>query len=182
MRSLKIIFFSILFFILSYIITSLICVYQYPKNEFQRVTTANSATTKGTWNFLHVENMVTPEFRQVVKPARDFLYSSAVLDASEGAYVLSIPPINRYFVFQFMEADTDVFAYIGSRTHGKDKALEVLIRPPDYKGENHGLESIELKTEKAWLLARFQIMDEADASNIHQIQEQLKLIPIKEYN
>lgn len=173
MKYLKTTIIGLLLFGISFLMGSYVGIQQYPKQEFNRVLAKSLKDTGGYWTFLHKEETIDADFKTVVKPAIDFLYSSAVLDADEGAFVLSIPPINRYWSLQFMEDDTDVFAYVGNRTHGLNKAVKVLIVPPNYKGETHGLETIELTTKKAWLLGRFQVFDKADAPNVRAIQEQI---------
>lgn len=133
------------------------------------------------WKFHHLNDLVDADFRKVVRPSLDFLYSSAVLDATRGSHVLSIPEIDRYFVFQFMEDDTDVFDYVGSRTYGKNKKLDILIVPKDYEGSDYGLPVVRLKTESVWLLARYQLFDRTDLKNVQSIQNKVKLIPISEF-
>ncbi len=181
MKYIKITAISLFLFLLFFVIGTVASVGQYPKSEFDRIAQRNIDFNGGAWILGHKQKIIDSDFKTIVKPAVDFLYSFATLDASAGAYVLSIPPIDRYFVFQFMEDDTDVFNYIGSRTHGKNKALNILLTPPNYKGETHGLETLELKTEMVWLLARFQLLNKEDAPNVHAIQNQVKFTPIKDW-
>ncbi len=171
----------LLCFLLFFLIGSGVGVKNYPNQEFTRVTEGTKQTAGGAWKWVHKRKTVDADFKQIVKPAVDFLYSTAVLDAKDGPHVLSVPPIDRYFVFQFMEDDTDVYDYVSSRTYGMNKAIDVLIVPNDYAGETHGLPVIKLKTDQTWILARFQLMGEADVSNVHQIQDEVVLQPLSKF-
>ena len=181
MKYIKITIIALLLFVVSFLVSSFLSMKSYPNGEFQRVIKGTAKEVGGDWKFLHRKEIVDADFKRIVKPAVDFLYSSAVLNGKKGAHVISIPPIDRYFVFQFMEDDTDVFNYISSRKHGQNKQLDILLTPPNYKGETHGLETLELKTNDVWLLARFQLFNKEDAPNVYAIQEQVKFTPIEEW-
>jgi len=168
-------------FFLSWILGSAYSIYNFPKKIMKEGYKDHIEQLGVPWKFLHLNDLVDADFRKVVRPSVDFLYSSAVLDASFGGHILSIPEIDRYFVFQFMEDDTDVFDYVGSRTYGKNKKLDILIVPKDYEGPDYGLPVVRLKTERVWLLARYQLFNQADLKNVQAIQSKVKLMPISEY-
>ena len=181
MKYLKHILIGLVLFLTTFLVGSYLGISSYPKSELNRVVNTTAETMGGFWKFHHRKEVVNSDFKIIVKPAVDFLYSSAGLKASEGAHILRIPAIDRYWVFQFMEEDTDVFAYVGSRTHGMNKSVEVLIVPPNYEGETLGMEVIKMKTNTCWLLARFHVYDSEDAVNVNAIQDKVELIPIEEF-
>jgi len=181
MSSLKFTVIAIGIFFLSWILGSAYSIYNFPKKVMVEVYKDHIERSSEPWKFHHMNDLVDADFRKVVRPSLDFLYSSAVLDASYGSYILSIPAIDRYFVFQFMEDDTDVFDYVGSRTYGKNKKLDVLIVPKEYEGPDYGLPVVRLKTEKVWLLARYQLFNSNDLKNVQAIQNKVKLIPVSAY-
>ena len=182
MKYIKIVIIAILLFATSYAVGSFFGINDYPKKEFNRVVDRFEKGAGGTWKLFHRRGIINSDYKEIVKPAVDFLYSSAILDAAEGPHVISIPPIDRYFTFQFMEDDTDVFDYIGSRTHGRNKALNILITPNGFEGETLGLETIEMKTDKVWVLARFQIFNKEDVPNVQSIQNAIRFIPLADWN
>ena len=65
----------------------------------------------------HARALATHEAKAVVAPNNDTLYSTAWLDLSKEPVTLHLPDMGkRYFVFQFIDAYTNNFAYIGTRT------------------------------------------------------------------
>ncbi|MEV6927231.1 DUF1254 domain-containing protein [Dactylosporangium sp. NPDC051485] len=88
----------------------------------------------------------------------DLLYSIAQLDLSGGPLWLRIPETGgRYHVVQFVDAWTDNFAYVGSRTT-RDEEREYLLVPPGWAGrEAPAADIIRVPTMIATLIARFRI-------------------------
>lgn len=89
--------------------------------------TMNAATTApypcnlgGPVNwFFHKLDTPTPEFRAVVRPNVDTLYSSAFLDLSEGPVMLEVPEIkNRFYLMAMLDVWTNNFAGPGTQTNG----------------------------------------------------------------
>ncbi|WP_433210192.1 DUF1254 domain-containing protein [Dactylosporangium sp. CS-047395] len=101
----------------------------------------------------------------------DLLYSTAQLDLSGGPIWLRVPATDgRYHVVQFVDAWTDNFAYVGSRTTG-DEPREYLLVPPGWAGrEAPAAEVIRVPTMIATLIARF-----AAGPGVHELQDGLQL-------
>ncbi len=178
MSWLKFITLAIIICLLSWMAGVAYGIYKFPKKIMAEGYERHLKIAGAPWKFHHMNDLVDANFKKVVRPSVDFLYSSAVLDARDGSYVLSIPKIDRYFVFQFMEDDTDVFDYVGSRQYGKNKKLDILIVPNNYDGPDYGLPVVQLKTERVWLLARYQLFNHEDLNNVQAIQDQVELTPI----
>src|SRR4030095_5407071 len=54
--------------------------------------------------------------RVIVAPNQDTLYSVAVVDLRSGPVVLTVPDVfDRYWTYQFLDAWTESFHYIGTR-------------------------------------------------------------------
>ena len=106
-------------------------------------------------HFAHIVNLSTPASRVVVYPNVDTLYSSAWLDLTKGPQTLHVPDMHgRYYTMQFMDAYSDNFAYVGTRTNG-GKARDYVIVPPGWKGgAPSGMERIVSPTNTVWLLGR----------------------------
>src|SRR5262249_24122974 len=75
----------------------------------------------------------TAATRVIVSPNDDTLYSAAVVDLRSEPMVLTVPDVtDRYWVYQFLDAWTTTFHYIGTRaTSGKGGQL--VITPPGWK-------------------------------------------------
>jgi hypothetical protein len=84
--------------------------------------------------FSHVRAFPTAEFRTVVRPNFDTLYSSAWLDLTNGPVVLSTAGTNgRYFLLPIIDMWSDVFAVPGKRTNGAGAAAFAIV-PPGWSG------------------------------------------------
>ena len=67
--------------------------------------------------FRHVRQLANSKSRTVIRPNNDTLYSTAWLDLSQGPVRLEVPAIrDRYWIMPLMDAWTNVFAAVGSRT------------------------------------------------------------------
>ena len=54
--------------------------------------------------WMHAKKLATSKFRQVVTPNVDTLYSQLFMDLTEDAVVLHKPAVDRYVMFQVMDA------------------------------------------------------------------------------
>jgi len=118
-------------------------------------------------------------FRTVIRPNVDTLYSIAWLRLEQEPLVLTVPANEgRYFVVQFMDAWTNVFAAPGIRTLG-DRPARFFIVGPDYKGETPGgMERIVAPTDMVWILARVHARDNADLRAAQVLQHRIDLRPL----
>src|SRR5262249_9730791 len=111
--------------------------YFYPliTMDVTRRVTTNSEAGKipgfGPANtFSNFQAFPTADFKAVVRPNFDTLYSSGWLDLATEPMVLSVPDTNgRYYLMPMLDMWTDVFASPGWRTTGT-QAGSLLIPPP----------------------------------------------------
>ncbi len=168
---------TLLVFLLAFIglgIGLVVGVNEYPNQVFHEK--ANSSAEKyGKEQWLHLRKLVGAEFREIVRPNQDTIYSSVFVDLSTGPKLLSIPAISSYYSFAIYNDDTDVIGYVASRTHGKGMPQNVLLTPPEYSGDTGGYEVITSPSDMVWVLGRFLISEESDYPVVHQVQNSLKL-------
>ncbi|WP_413301103.1 DUF1254 domain-containing protein [Bacillus sp. 1P10SD] len=153
-------------------------IYGYPLVEMER--TMQIFTQKAPLNtFDHMRNLVDDRFRDVVAPNNDTLYSLAWLDLSKGPVVLSVPNIgDRYYSFQFLDAYSNSFSYVGTRTTGT-KAGKYVIAGPNWKGKlPKAAKVIQAPTDMVWLIGRTLVDGEKDLTNVHAIQDKYSLTPL----
>src|ERR1700744_3677690 len=107
--------------------------------------------------FSHLRAFPKADFKEVVRPNFDTLYSSCWLDLSKGPVVVSVPDTEeRYYLLPMLDMWTDVFAVPGKRTSGT-KAEDFLILPPSWSGElPKGLSAIQAPTPYVWIIGRTQ--------------------------
>lgn len=100
-------------------------------------------------------------FKKVVSPNLDTLYSEAWIDLSNGPVTLTLPDMgdykghDRYYLVQLMDAWTDTFADMGTRTSGNSEQVYTIVGP-HWKGEIPGsnLNIIKSPTNRVWLVVR----------------------------
>ncbi|MBX9591866.1 MAG: DUF1254 domain-containing protein [Hyphomonadaceae bacterium] len=129
--------------------------------------------------FIHIRQFPAPDFKIVIRPNVDTLYSPAWLDLKAEPVVLSVPATNRYFMLPMLSMWTDVFAVPGTRTTGADTARTFLITGPGWSGNvPAGMEVIKSPTRHVWFIGRTQTNGRADYANVHKIQDGYTLTPL----
>lgn len=128
----------------------------------------------------HVRDLPGAGFNAVVRPNLDTLYSLAWLHLADEALVLEIPSMDgRYWLFQGLDAWTNVFADAGVRTLGNGP-VSVLIAGPDFAGPApEGMILYRSPTRMAWLLGRIEIDGGADMEAVHRLQDGVRLYPYR---
>jgi hypothetical protein len=118
-------------------------VYAYPlllMDVFMRQGTnyaePTGIVTQAPYNqFSHARAFPPADFKFVVRPNVDTLYSSANLDLGPEPVVLSVPATDRFFQLPLLSLWTDVFAVPGTRTTGRNTAREFLLVGPGWQGQ-----------------------------------------------
>lgn len=137
--------------------------------------------SSGGWGKLyHMRELATSKVRDVVKPNRDTLYSSTVIDLHNGPVVVYVPAYDKYWNVQMMDNRSDVFGYLGSRTHGTGRDTSALIVPPGFTGGSAHLPMIEATSNRIWLVYRFLVTSDEDIAVVRKVQDQLTLTPLAE--
>lgn len=129
--------------------------------------------------FSHIRAFPTADFRAVVRPNFDTLYSSAWLDLTAGPVKLTAPDTgDRYYMLPHIDMWTDVFANPGKRTTGTG-AAEWVITGPGHTGElPAGLPVIEAPTPYVWIIGRTQTNGVADYPAVHGVQDGYVITPL----
>ena len=129
--------------------------------------------------FSHAREFTPADWKVVVRPNVDTLYSPATLDLGPEPIVLSVPATDRYFVLPMMNLWTDMFAVPGTRTTGRNTARDFLLVGPNWRGgAPSGLEIIRSPTRIMNIGGRTQTNGVADYENVHRIQAGYKLTPL----
>jgi hypothetical protein len=129
--------------------------------------------------FVNIEAFPPADFKGVVRPNFDTLYSSAYLDLTKEPVIISAPDTNgRYYLLPMLDMWSDVFASPGSRTTGT-QAGNFLVTPPGWSGTiPAGLTRIEAPTPYVWIIGRTKTDGPADYAAVHKIQAGYKVTPL----
>jgi hypothetical protein len=124
--------------------------------------------------FAHAREFPPAQFRTIVRPNFDTLYSTVWADVSLEPVIITVPPIaDRFYMLPCYDMWTEVFASPGTRTNGSDGFAFALCRR-DWRGTlPAGVERIDAPTDVVWVLGRIEARGAADFPEVHRIQDQL---------
>ena len=127
--------------------------------------------------FAHKTELLGPEFKDVVRPNNDTMYSFAWLDLRAQPVVITVPEIkDRYYSLQLVDMFTHNFGYIGTRTTGTG-AGNYVIAGPHWEGSKPGDAQAVFRSESnfVYCIIRTEVDGPADVAAVAQIQERYHL-------
>ncbi len=118
------------------------------------------------------------DFKAVVRPNVDTLYSSAMLDLRDGPQLLYMPAVSdRYVLFALLDAWSNNFAGVGTQSHGDQEGFYVIVGP-DWKGDlPPNYTRIDAPTNLVWIVGRTEVQGDDDIATVNEIQRKFTLTP-----
>lgn len=130
--------------------------------------------------FAHFREYPPADFKDVVKPNFDTLYSPAWLDLREEPRIVSLPATDLYYLMPVYDMWSDIFACPGTRTTGSI-AGDYAICAPDWEGElPEGVARLQSPTPWAWLIVRTKASP-ATYGEVRAFQDQLAITRLAEW-
>jgi hypothetical protein len=132
------------------------------------------------------------DFKAVVRPNFDTLYSIAYLDLTKEPMVVSVPDTGgRYYLLPMLDMWTDVFASPGWRTTGTQAGNFVVVPQgwrPDLRNRliekfklPNETQRIDAPTPYVWIIGRTKTDGPSDYDAVHKIQAGFKITPLSEW-
>ena len=142
---------------------------------------------KGPMNvFTNVPEYPPPDFKGVVRPNFDTLYSLTWLDLTKEPLIVSVPDTaGRYYLLPMLDMWTDVFASPGWRTTGT-KAQDFAMVPPGWRPDAkrklpRDAQRIDAPTPYVWIIGRTKTDGPQDYDAVHKIQAGLTVTPLSRW-
>ncbi|MFJ9812652.1 DUF1254 domain-containing protein [Streptomyces sp. NPDC101158] len=128
--------------------------------------------------FHHIREFPPADFRSVVRPNFDTLYSSAWLDLTDGPVDVSVGDTgDRYFLLPMLDMWTDVFAAPGKRTTGTGGQRYTLVAPGQQVEDPGDAVVIHAPTPYVWVIGRTQTNGPDDYEAVNAIQDGFTVTP-----
>lgn len=123
--------------------------------------------------FGHMRRLADHKARAVTTPNNDTFYSTAQVDLSAGPVTINLPATgDRYFSLALMDAYTNNFAILGTRTTGPDGGTFTLVGPRDAAD---GPNVVRSPTDHVWALARILVDGPHDVDAAKAVQHGLSM-------
>ena len=139
---------------------------------------------KGPMNmFVNVPAYPPADFKGVVRPNFDTLYSIAWLDLTKEPMIVSAPDTGgRYYLLPMLDMWTDVFASPGWRTTGTQAAqFPRHAARLERNGSGGHSRASTAPTPYVWIIGRTKTDGPADYDAVHKIQAGYKVTPLSRW-
>lgn len=142
--------------------------YALPLIEIAAVRSLGALAGSRPNTFGMMRKLADHRARAVTTPNNDTLYASAQLDLSNGPVTLTVPPSGeRYVSLQLMDAYSNSFCLLGTRTTGNGGGTYTLVGP---EAAAEGRNVVRAPTNHVWALGRILVDGPHDLEAAQAVQ------------
>jgi hypothetical protein len=149
------------------------------RRQMTNVKRAGEITGRGPADaFVSVPEFPPADFRDVVRPNFDTLYSVAWVDLHEEPRIVSVPPAgDNYYLLPMYDMWGEVFAVPGTRTTGGEAGHFAVVGPGWSGSLPEGVRRYDAPTSWVWIIGRTEA-SVATYDKVHQFQAGLSITPL----
>ncbi len=150
---------------------------------FTKMTNTVAATNEQAPanQFIHAKALATADFKNVVTPNVDTIYSQVFYDVSNDAVIIEFPKTDRFCMVEIMDAYTNCISLIDATAFEEDSEQFILTGKNFGKPVPDGMQEIKSPTARGWIIVRTICNDPEDALNVHAIQGNMKIYTLTQY-
>lgn len=166
----------------AYTVGELAYFFFYPLIIMELTRQQSIETRAGMNQLFHSSGFPPAADKLVIRLNADALYSMAWVDVSSGPQILTVPEMSGHsYVFQLLDAWSDVFASPGTRVTGSGSAFFALV-PRCWQGTlPAGMQKIECPTDLIWIIGRIAINNDTDMPVVQKLQAGFTLAPLSSW-
>lgn len=131
--------------------------------------------------FIHAKNLATADFKDVVTPNVDTIYSQVFIDLGQDAVILEFPKTDRFCTVEIIDAFTNCVQIIDATQFTRDTERFLFTRE-NYSGTvPEDMTHIRIPSDLVWVLVRTICSGVEDLENVRAIQNRMDSYTLSQY-
>ena len=139
----------------------------YPRREVNKIYRSFKKENNKEGEWVHFREKIDYNFRLIVKPNCETLYSSTFINLCDHNYKLVVPKLSDYFSITFINFQTEVLGYITNKDLNIDQQTEFIISKDKYN------------CNLCWIIVRYGLTND-NFNEIHDLQNNISLVKLND--
>ncbi len=131
--------------------------------------------------FIHALSLANADFKNVVTPNVDTIYSQVFYDLSNDSLILEFPKTDRFCTVEVMDAYTNCISIIDAAKFESESEKYIFIREGSDDTAPEGVKTVKSPTDIGWIIVRTICSDKDDEAAVHEIQAKMKSYTLTGY-